>query len=158
MLPWANWGSEDLITHAIKWNLLLYVQSRPRPKPLSTSEKSRLLLTALKGRFSRNGETTLGPDPAMVTAILNSGPAMTLDDHDIRPAISALHGCNPQGLYGSLMLLVTHRALKIKSDSNTWELLAGLLQEDEIILLKQTQKDTRRTSRSLRQWVRWGRR
>ncbi|KAK5991720.1 hypothetical protein PT974_07753 [Cladobotryum mycophilum] len=155
--PWANWGSDDMLTHAIRWSLLIYVQSRLQYQVLSTSEKTLFLLAALKGRFGRNGEVTLGPDAAMVDLILQHQPPVTLDDRALAPVVSSWRHCNLQSLviYGSLMSLVTHRVMRLKPDSEVFTILKESLSADEVLLLERTQQDTKRNSRNpFRRWWR----
>ncbi|KAK4097349.1 hypothetical protein N658DRAFT_293023 [Parathielavia hyrcaniae] len=161
--PWANWGSSDFLTHAIKWNLVLYVRDHLLSTPPSSPLKLHLLDCALRGRFGRNGETTLGPNPQMVETILNTGPHATLDEKarffaappfsaaalQRLPALASVASAGQplvappemcEGLYSSLMLLVTHNALRVKHDSEVWQGLSALMSSEELASLRRTQQ------------------
>lgn len=154
--PWANWKSQDLLTHAVKWNLTLYVKQAIEPRRMSTAEKSRLLNTALTGRFGRNGELKLGPDPRMVeTLLLAGGPAVSFDATQIRSIITELgsQSCQTEGLYGCFMLLAVHGSWKVGRNPDIWRQLGTVLTESEVATLQQTQKTAARESRhSLFRW------
>ena len=174
--PWTNWGSSNLLAYAVKWNLLLYVRDQLDAKPPSSSQKSCLLNDALRGRFHRNGEAKLGPNPQMIELILKKGSHVTLDEKDHCFAMlplpfnmqipNSFASMNPvvqnnapapemyEGLYGSLMLLVTHDALRLKPDSQVWQKLGALMSREEVASLQRTQQiqAMRKSWNPLRRW------
>jgi hypothetical protein len=118
----------------------------------------------LRGRFGRNGKTTLGPNPQMVETILTRGPNGTLDDKayvftmlppfpvgsqtSLAAPVSSVGGqgyapFSPEmceGLCSSLMLLITHNALRVKHDSEVWQKLGALMSREEVASLQRTQQ------------------
>ncbi len=197
--PWINWGSYDLLTHSIRWDLTIYVREQLNSALLQSTLKSRLLDYAMRGRFGRNGETTLGPNPQMVETILKTGPHATLDDQAgfftmlpsaaglqrplafasstgqgyvtmlpsaaglQRPlafASSAEQGYVPplemcEGLYSCLMLLVTHKALRVRHDSGVWQKLEALMSAEELASLQRTQQQIQEVRKSRNPFRRW---
>ncbi|KAH7308643.1 hypothetical protein B0I35DRAFT_99228 [Stachybotrys elegans] len=155
--PWINWQSQDILTHAVKWNLLLHVKQVLDPKRTSTTEKSRLLDTALTGRFGRNGELKLGPDQQMVEALLLTGPTVSFDAKQISSIVATLTSqpCQTDGLYGCIMLLAIHGSLKVSRCSDVWVQLLDVLTRPEVDALEQTQKMVARERRNpLVKWFR----
>ncbi|KAI8623471.1 hypothetical protein F5Y19DRAFT_458426 [Xylariaceae sp. FL1651] len=141
---WFRIGySEDIATHAVKWDLLKYIQETLDASPLSTVETARLLRHALRGRFDQNGQLALGPNQQMLETILKRGPSVTLNANAVRSAVSWLQNVTEHGLYGCLMLLAVHNALQIESDSAVWKELEKALTVEEISSLKDTVTEKR---------------
>lgn len=154
--PWANWQSQDILTHAVKWNLTLYIKQAIDPKQMSTAEKSRLLNTALTGRFGRNGELKLSPDPQMVETLLAAGPAVSFDATQIGSIVTTLQSqsCQTDGLYGCLMLLAIHGSWKVSRNPDVCA-LSTVLTTSEVMTLQRAQKTAVRESRvSIFKWFR----
>lgn len=159
--PWANWESKDVLTHAIRWNLLLHIKQGVDLKRLSTSERYHLLSIALTGRFRKNGDLRLGPDQHMIETLLDTGPTAPFDGSDIATIITslALHNCEIDGLFGSLLLLAMHGSLKVKEDAPLWGQLDTIMAKDDIMTLKRTQKTVAREKRNpFRRWFSKGHR
>ncbi len=160
--PWTNWGSYDLLTYSIRWNLLIYVRDQLNSAlPLRTL-KPRLLDSALRGQFGRNGETILGPNPQMVEAILKRGPRVTVDVKAgafNRFTTTVAHQLAlplewSEGLCSSLILLATHNALRVKHDSEVWERVGELVSPEELASLQRTQQiqEMRKSWNPFRRW------
>jgi hypothetical protein len=141
--PWINWGADDLLCFAIRWNLCVYVKDQLKAlsckySKISSSEKLRLLKTALQGRFSRNGDITRGPDPHMVEMIASWGPTVRLEGECLHNIASSLP-CQPgDGSCDALLVLSTSHCVKLKPNEKFWSEIACKLPEEEENLLRNT--------------------
>jgi hypothetical protein len=112
----------------------------------------------------------------MLETILTKGPPVTLDDKANfftalpfpvgvqRPLAVSVGGqssalpASPEmceGLYSSLMLLVTHNALRVKHDSEVWQKLGALMSRGELASLQRTQRiqTMRKSWNPFRRWL-----